>query len=653
MQFLPSLRRKARPMPAEPSPDLETKDLYGAYYAALAAVGGGLYTGGRAKEWPLERAVTEGYERVVWTFKAINTIGQHQAGLPFRAMDGADEVKDHPWAHLLNVQSNPLESALIFRKRLSAQFLLSKRGVFIEVTRSRAGTPVRIDLLPPGRTEIIPGTGAELIKCFRVTRADGSYAYLDPERVKWLRDPHPIDPFAGTTPLEAAGLSIELDYFADLYNATFMKNDGRPGGVLSLDKDADPASIERVVERFGPGPYEAGKTTVVTGSLSYVDTATTPRDMAYGEMATSTKEKILAAFGVAESVLGNAANRTWDNAELELHNFWTLTMRPHNGGILDGLVEDDGLDWEFDTSGITVLERPKLLRRQEAREEVAAGLRTIDEYREEAGLPVLDLPHTRALYLPAGRTPIPTREEDAEALGMGAPVEEEEPAVEGGGDAALEEGGDGEGGGLPVVDVEADADVEEVEVPDGETKMLRVRIIREDVEADPPEVKALAAAGGGEGGLEVAVAGALAGSMERMVQRSLARLRSPKGRKHTRHWTPREGVPVDTSVGDQALDASAIVDPVRWEAEAAAAVMPVLKAASLSPAAVAAALGYVERSAAASAREVTAVITRGDRGGADVDTISSEIRDAAAALLDSLPEAAFAVLGAARRGADR
>lgn len=104
----------------------------------------------------MDRVVTEGYERVVWVFKAIDTIGKHASRLPLELGAGLTEegefeetFPDHPLLRVLNGQANPLETGAMLRKRLSAQVLLSKRGAFVEKTRSRAGTITRLDLLPP------------------------------------------------------------------------------------------------------------------------------------------------------------------------------------------------------------------------------------------------------------------------------------------------------------------------------------------------------------------------------------------------------------------------------------------------------------------------------------------------------------------------
>jgi phage portal protein BeeE len=115
--FLPTLRHKR-----SAASEAEVKAVYSEYYNALWQY----ERHRRARPWPIERAVTEGFERVIWVFKAVNTIGADHARLPFRLRQGNEVLDDHPLYRVLNKQANPLETGQVFRKRLSAQISLSK-----------------------------------------------------------------------------------------------------------------------------------------------------------------------------------------------------------------------------------------------------------------------------------------------------------------------------------------------------------------------------------------------------------------------------------------------------------------------------------------------------------------------------------------------
>lgn len=436
-RILPGLRGLARPpapplIVAEPM-EVETKSGWYDSWSAAPGITTMWGTEGRADGWNLDRVVSEGYERIPWVFKSVEVIAGHQSRLPFAIGRGKrpgeyDEVlDDHPLYRLLNGQANPLETGRMFRKRLSAQLLLSKRGVFVEMTRSRLGTLTRLDLLPPDRVRPIPDPKGDYILRYELQTRDGRLRILDPERVRWLRDPHPTDPFSGVTPLEAAGISVDLDYLARIYNVTFLRNDGRPGGIIGVATEKiSEKQLDRIEAKFAPGVDNAGQLVAVgtgQGGVTFVDPSAKPRDMAYGELAKNAKEEILAAFGVPESMTGNASQRTFDNAEQEEFNFWALTETPHNDLIASAFLPDVDIDdgWRpyIDTSTVEALELPRRKRLALLREEWSAGLINADEYRVASGRKAVDNAQTRALWFSPQKAPVPFRPQDAAELGVG------------------------------------------------------------------------------------------------------------------------------------------------------------------------------------------------------------------------------------------
>ncbi|NML55160.1 phage portal protein [Streptomyces sp. R302] len=634
---------------AAPAPlTVETKDLLagGIYtsvsYAGVTNVWG---TPGRADGWDLERVIVEGYERSIWTFKSVEAISKHASTLPVQIGRGGDErefaetLEDHPLLRLLNQRANPLETGDVFKKRVSAQLLLSKKGVFIEKTRSRAGVLVRLDILPPDRVRIIPDDeNATYIKHFEFTDYTGHIRTLEPEHVIWLRDPHPTDPFCGVTPLEAAGLSVDLDVKARTYNISFIDNDGRPGGIVGIDLDGvDPQEVDRIQKRLAPGAHNAGQLTLVgtgPGGVTYVDTSARPREMAYETLATTAKNEILSAFGVYESVIGNASERTYNNADREEWNFWDHTELPHLKLFASAFDPDLPDDWviRFDVSGVQALEFPRRLARQEAREEFNAGLITVDEYRRVAGRRAFDTPQSRALWISPQKAPVPANDQDAAALGLtlepgalpggGVSVPGLPPA---GGDASaaavVAEARSLDSAPSAADDVAAARGQTALELPPGQatTAAADVAAARagtgtyvpgdaagdvarartsvtpepgaaaEDVAAARTTIENKAAAGDGFevsesdfDALATAVQAALVALLARQEGVVTARLRAPKIRKGTRFWAPENET--DTRGGDANLDEQRVVSAPRWAEETANALAPILQQAAAATA---------------------------------------------------------------------
>jgi hypothetical protein len=212
----------------------------------------------------------------------------------------------------------------------------------------------------------------------------GDKVIMKPDDVCWIRRPHPLDPYLSLTPLEASGVAIEIENLAKLYNRNYLLNDGRPGGLLVVRGEIDDDDKEELRNRFRGNLSKAGHTTVISSDdgVDFVDTSASPRDAAYIQMRQITKEEILSAFGVPESVIGNASGRTFSNAAEEIRVFWMETMLPHLEPLARGLDElDDKYYLDFDTSEVPILMLYKQERDRYLLQEFQTGLISANEYR--------------------------------------------------------------------------------------------------------------------------------------------------------------------------------------------------------------------------------------------------------------------------------
>lgn len=397
--------------------------------------------------WDIERAYREGMQRVTWVARCIDVIAGNQARLPIilrkdNSPDGEilsdKKMSRSPLLEVLNTKSNIGENSFIFRYRLSAQLLLGTRGAFVEKVRGRDGSIIGLNLLPPQSTAPIPDP-KKFVSGYEVSLPHGKTTILKPEDVMWVRRPHPLDPYLSLTPMEAAGIAIEIENFAKLYNRNFLINDGRPGGILVVRGMMDEEDKEELKNRFRGNLSRTGQTTVLASDdgAEYVDVGASPRDAAYIQMRQITKEEILASFGVPESVIGNASGRTFSNAAEEIRVFWTETMLPHIDLIarsLDDLDEDNYVD--FDTREVPVLMLYKQERERYLSDEFSRGIISLNEYRTGSGRKEIESDLADSLLLNPNLTPIGNTKKKMESPPMmmpGGPAQGAVPGVEPGG----------------------------------------------------------------------------------------------------------------------------------------------------------------------------------------------------------------------------
>ena len=365
--------------------------------------------------WDIERAYREGMQKVTWVNRCIDAIAGNQARLPAilredNSPDGkiVTNNRDHKILNLLNTKANIGENSFVFRYRLSSQLLMSTRGAFIEKVRGRNGGVIALHLLPPQHTSPIPDA-KNFIAGFEVDMRNGTKAILKPQDVIWIRKPHPLDPYLSLTPLESAGVAIEIENLSKIYNRNFLLNDGRPGGLLVVRGEIDDDDKDELRSRFRGNINRAGAVTVVSSDegVDYVDTGSNPRDANYIQMRQITKEEILASFGVPESVIGNASGRTFSNAAEEHRVFWNETMLPHMELIGRGLDElDDEYYIDFDTSEVPILVLYKQERERYLLDEFQNGLISGNEYRRETGRKKVDSDLMQAMLANPNLTPI-------------------------------------------------------------------------------------------------------------------------------------------------------------------------------------------------------------------------------------------------------
>ena len=365
--------------------------------------------------WDIERAYREGMAKVTWVNRCIDAIAGNQARLPAmlrkdNSPDGkiVTNNRNNKILDLLNTKSNMGENSFVFRYRLSSQLLMSTRGAFIEKVRGKDGSIIGLQLLPPQHTAPIPDQ-KKFVSGFEVDMRNGTKVVIPPSEVIWIRKPHPLDPYLSLTPLESAGIAIEIENLSKIYNRNFLLNDGRPGGLLVVRGEIDDDDKDELRSRFRGNINRAGAVTVVSSDegVDYVDTGSSPRDANYIQMRQITKEEILASFGVPESVIGNASGRTFSNAAEEHRVFWNETMLPHMELIGRGLDElDDEHYIDFDTSEVPILILYKQERERYLLDEYQNGLISGNEYRAQTGRNKIDSDLMQAMLANPNLTPI-------------------------------------------------------------------------------------------------------------------------------------------------------------------------------------------------------------------------------------------------------
>lgn len=612
----------------------------------------------------LERVVREHWERDVWVWRACDARAKTAANLDVVVQDARGRkgkpIEGHPLAELLNGQANPYESGFEFRYRLQLLLDLSvSKGVPVEVSEGRGGLVERVDILNPMHTWPVPAERG-FIEKWEMRLPDGTvYDTLYPYRkgrggVLWFKRPHPTDPYQSTSWIRAAGLSIDLDYWARRYNLNFLFHDGRPGGVLAIKAPAgDGYGGEGVTEEDASvlqgsirgGPENAGRVVIIEADAAeFLDMAQTPRDAQYVEGRAMTQREILIAAGTPLSVIGDASGRTFDNADAEDLSFHRREMKPElrlqankwdactTGGLRDTREVVD-----YDWAAIGLFDREDMAHEAQLRDEVSRGMRTIDDYLEATGREPMNLPGTRVLWYDNGKAPIGSPQDVTALLTQG---QQAAPPPGGALDAdqppALPPGA-----ADPAAEDPNIVDAELVDPLDETAYAVKVLAGMTDALADRRRLEHADLIDQWTGRLAEETV-KLLGRQEKVV---LTRLRGTKARRHTRHWDYGPGGPGGEM---KALDPAYVVDRRTWVTQAIELLVDVVKAAfGAAGEATAKALDGPAFDAGAKGNEIVAqtvrliadgldaragrlqdVIAEREAAGDDIDTIAGHVTKA-------------------------
>jgi HK97 family phage portal protein len=261
--------------------------------------------------------------------------------------------------------------------------------------------------------------------------------------VVWLRYPNPIDEFSGLSPLAAARLAADYASAAMKANKNLFEHGLHMGGMISLADKAqvmtrDQADeIGNLIDKRYRGADNAHRWMVLRAALNVQGLSITPKDADYLGGLKESLEQICRAYNVPLDLIGG--QRTYDNVNASMRAMWNHCIKPEAMFIASELTEQllpmfastGGVDLlEFDFEDVEELKEEENEHWARWQQQIAAGARTINEWRADEGLD--PLPWGDVWWAPFGAKAIEDAEPEPEPEPLQlAPIEDEqEPEAE-------------------------------------------------------------------------------------------------------------------------------------------------------------------------------------------------------------------------------
>lgn len=371
---------------------------------------------------------------VEWVYAAVRATSQRIAGQPIKvgrkltptaptgskalakaagnrnpAASGAKvrELPDHPLNDILDQPNAYLtESTLV---SLIVASLEISGTAFLWFDEEVKGQP-KLWYLPTGWVREDPDAELPLTQFVVRPESSAEEFHLDASELIRLSYPDPANPFQSLSPLKAAFRSVLADeQILDSQVASF-KNGGRPGllvkvghateasGIGSADDSptltlAQRRVLTQRIKEATSGAVNAGEPIILDALIREVTKITnTPAEMDFTNSSLLTRDRVLAAFGVPKVVLGMTDDANRASAVVSDETFCFHKCAPICRLLSDSLTNFFRVHYE-DASLVVWVEPPRPRdpdgRRADLQQLVQAAAITVDELRDEHGLPPL------------------------------------------------------------------------------------------------------------------------------------------------------------------------------------------------------------------------------------------------------------------------
>ncbi len=257
------------------------------------------------------------------------------------------------------------------------------------------------------------------------TGPTGEQVPLKRSEVILEKRPDPMDPYRGSSPVQAIMPNIQQQRYATEYQRNLFLNGADPGGVITVPNRLNDREFDELIERWREshrGVARAGHIGVLEDGMNWTPSATSNKDMEYGNLRLANRDELREAWRIHKAMMGSSDDVNRANAQTAQEVFvaWQILPRLNrrrdtfNSKLLP-LFGQSGVGVEFDYDDPSPVNAEtaatELLQKSQAAVAlVGAGFSPADVL-EVVGLPDMDMDELSAAaspgVLPAGPTPTP------------------------------------------------------------------------------------------------------------------------------------------------------------------------------------------------------------------------------------------------------
>ena len=364
----------------------------------------------------------EAYEKNVVAYACINNISKAVAGIPIIIKQGDKELAAGNPIYDLLKRPNKCQSYKTFM-RLACMYRLISGNTYILSTSVYTKRIMQLELLRPDRVQILTNNEHEAY-AYQYNIAGQMFRYeIDPitelSDVLHVKEPHPLDDLYGMSPISAAIMSIEQHNASTEWNKNLLLNSATPKGALTLNdrKDGSPPPSQEMLDDIRDRLYEkyagaknAGKIPVVGFDMKWEQFGMSPSDMDWLNGKNSSARDVCLALGYPAALLGLPEAATYNNVSEAKLALYEDTVIPLAESMYEEIAQYIKIKMKQDIQIVPDIDKVSALSprreaaRNNARLDLAAGIITTNEAREEGNYEPVD--GGDEILVPAGRLPL-------------------------------------------------------------------------------------------------------------------------------------------------------------------------------------------------------------------------------------------------------
>lgn len=257
-----------------------------------------------------------------------------------------------------------------------------------------------IELRPYHSGHIVPISETGQWVDFYKYQYEGVEKEIDPRDIIHIRSYYidPLNPILGISPIRAAGINIDTynELMATLYS--YLRNNGVPSGVLSVQQTINAQQAESLKEQFQSNTTGAnrGKPVVLPSGMSYTQMGLDVSKMEASSQFKQYETAICSIYRISSAVVmtASAIDSKYSNMQTAFQEYTTLTRVPtwntwEDQCELSFADEYPEVDLEFDTSNVGALQADVTMQSSVV-SQFTSNLITVNEARQKLGYGSLD-----------------------------------------------------------------------------------------------------------------------------------------------------------------------------------------------------------------------------------------------------------------------